>query len=133
MLNFSKAFDTIQTCIFLKKNIRRITLKLIESYLTIRQQFVTINQPLKPSLGVYHSDQYWVYYFSGFALMTCPMFLIGYSLSYLHTIQASSLKVIILKKLLNFLIPNLHFSKGLLSVNTIFLLYSLACSQQINI
>ena len=47
-LDFSKAFDTVQTSILLKKKlysyvIRGITFKLIESYLSNRQQFVTIN------------------------------------------------------------------------------------------
>ena len=46
-LDFSKAFDTIQHPILLKKlfayGIRGNILKLIESYLPNRQQFVTIN------------------------------------------------------------------------------------------
>ena len=46
-LDFSKAFDTIQHPILLKKlfayGIRGNILKLIESYLANRQQFVTIN------------------------------------------------------------------------------------------
>ena len=55
-LNFSKAFDTIQNNILLKKlysyGIREITLKLIKSYLTNRQQFVTINNSRSTSKTV---------------------------------------------------------------------------------
>ena len=47
ILDFSKAFDTIQHHILLKKNyvygIRSNILKLIESYLANRQQYVSIN------------------------------------------------------------------------------------------
>ena len=53
-LDFSKALDTIQTSILLKKlyayGIRGITLKLIESYLI--QQFVTINNSRSTSKTV---------------------------------------------------------------------------------
>ena len=55
-LDFSKAFDTIQISILLKKlysyGIRGITLKLIESYLTNRQQFVKINNSRSTSKTV---------------------------------------------------------------------------------
>ena len=47
-LDFSKAFDTIQHPILLKKlfayGIRGNIIKLIKSYLANRQQFVTINR-----------------------------------------------------------------------------------------
>ena len=55
-LDFSKAFDTIQISILLKKlysyGILGITLKLIESYLTNRQQFVKINNSRSTSKTV---------------------------------------------------------------------------------
>ena len=55
-LDFSKASDTIQISILLKKlysyGIREISLQLIESYLTNRQQFVKINNSRSTSKTV---------------------------------------------------------------------------------